>query len=496
MHQQMSTQRVRMPRVVSLCVNARRATALAAIAWCATAAGKHVPLLAVARWPLLCLAAGLLLMRMPRSVIMHSERAMFGAVTASVALAALSGGAWSWHTRAPVDAGSCEGWAQVRADPTWRNGRLATIVEINSRRMRVDAYGSVASRLALRSSGEHVFVVGECSPLAEPVSSYDAVAHVVGRMRVDDVAEHFGTGSPAVRASNRVRGIVADGVASMPTEMQSLFLGLVMGDDRAQPREMIENFRAAGMSHLTAVSGQNVAYLLAMMSPLLAYLTRTRRLLATLGIIAWFVMLTRGEPSVLRAAVMASLVALGGFLSWGLNARVVLAATTVVLLMVDPMLARSVGFALSVGATAGLAWYSATTSDILGARGLRGIVASTVAAQAGTMLVSTVIFGVPPVVSLVANPLSIPVAGVVMTIGLPLSMVSALVEPVAPIVTLVLTPLVWWVATVARLASAFDVPTWVDVCGWSVVAWWMFAKRPDSSRNDLVRRKANRHTPM
>lgn len=486
MHQHMSTHRVRAPRIVSLCVNARRATALAAVTWCATAAGKHVPSLAAGRWPLLCVAATLLVLPMPRRTVAIGERGMFAVVVMSVGLAALSGGAWSWQTRAPVESGPCEGWAQVRADPTWRNGRLATIVEINSRRMRVDAYGSVASRLALRSSGEHVFVVGECTPLAEPVSTYDAVAHVVGRMRVDDVAERVGTGSPAVRASNRVRGLVADGVASMSTEMQSLFLGLVMGDDRAQSREMIESFRAAGMSHLTAVSGQNVAYLLAMMSPLLSYLTRSRRLLATFAIIAWFVMLTRGEPSVLRAAVMASLVALGGFLGWGLNARVVLAATTVVLLMIDPMLARSVGFALSVGATAGLAWYSATASDILGARGLRGIVASTVAAQAGTMVVSTLIFGVPPIVSLVANPLSIPVAGVVMTIGLPLSVVSALVQPVAPIVTLVLTPLVWWVATVARIASAFTVPTWVDVCGWGVVAWWMLAKRRGLSQSEPV----------
>lgn len=466
-------------RVIARYVTARRATCLAGVTWCATVSGQHVLSVGALRWPALGVTCLLLFSRPRRSLHVRPERQQLRVdmvVVMCVLVTALAGGAWAWETRAPVEAGACQGWAVIRSDPTWRQGRVVTIVEINSRRLRVDAYGAVGSRLAVRSSGEHVFVRGECSPLEEPVSTYDAVAHVVGRVRIDTVDERFHAGSPAVRASNRVRASVAEGVSSMAPDMKALFMGLVMGDDREQSRQMIESFRNAGMSHLTAVSGQNVAYLLAMMAPLLGYLTRTRRLAATLGIIAWFVMLTRGEPSVLRASVMASLVTVGGFFRWGLNGRVVLAATTIVLLWIDPMLSRSVGFALSVGATAGLAWCSAATGRIFGTRGVRGIVASTVAAQAGTFLVSTAIFGVPPVVSLVANPLSIPVAGVVMTIGLPLSMVASFAAPLAPVVEIILTPLVWWVAMVARVASSVVVPTWIDVAGWCGVAGWMHAR--------------------
>jgi competence protein ComEC len=44
----------------------------------------------------------------------------------------------------------------------------------------------------------------------------------------------------------------------MPPDDAALFRGLVVGDDRAQSDAMIERFRASGLSHLTAVSGQNV----------------------------------------------------------------------------------------------------------------------------------------------------------------------------------------------------------------------------------------------
>ena len=70
---------------------------------------------------------------------------------------------------------------------------------------------------------------------------------------------------------------------------------------------MVDAFRASGLSHLTAVSGENVAFVLAAASPLLRRLRPWWRWAATLGLIGWFMTLTRFEPSVLRAGVMAML---------------------------------------------------------------------------------------------------------------------------------------------------------------------------------------------
>src|SRR4029450_7181055 len=104
---------------------------------------------------------------------------------------------------------------------------------------------------------------------------------------------------------------VADGVARgsepLPEDDAALFRGLVLGDDAEQPPAMTDRFRASGLSHLTAVSGQNVAFLLAAVGPLARRRRPIARWAVTVALIGWFVMLTRFEPSIIRAGAMAAL---------------------------------------------------------------------------------------------------------------------------------------------------------------------------------------------
>jgi competence protein ComEC len=129
---------------------------------------------------------------------------------------------------------------------------------------------------------------------------------------------------------------------------------------------------------------------------------------------------------------------------------------------------RSVGFWLSVGATAGVSVVGPWLQEHLpGPVWLRGPVAVTLAAQLGVALPSVLVFGRLPVVSLVANPLAVPVAGAVMLFGLPVGAVaSALPGWLASIVMLPLAVGTRWVATVAAVCAALE-----PSGGWSVVAW-------------------------
>ena len=56
-------------------------------------------------------------------------------------------------------------------------------------------------------------------------------------------------------ASNRVRDLIERGASSMSAAVAALARGLIIGDDRDQPPDMIDRFRRSGLSHLTAVSG-------------------------------------------------------------------------------------------------------------------------------------------------------------------------------------------------------------------------------------------------
>ena len=156
-------------------------------------------------------------------------------------------------------------------------------------------------------------------------------------------------------ASNRVRALIPPATSSLGGDDAALARGLIIGDDSDQPEAMTARFRLSGLSHLTAVSGQNVALALSIVAPLLAARPARRcGSSATIAVIGWFVVLTRAEPSVLRAGTMAALAALAFALGSEREPPRLLAVAVVVLLLVDPLLVRSVGFWLSVGATAGV----------------------------------------------------------------------------------------------------------------------------------------------
>ena len=443
-------------------------TILATVMWVSVMVGEHAP----GFWSLRtasCILFVLLFFywwRYKRWQVSIPTMLVVGAV-------GLVGGSSAWR-EVPVIDGACSGNATVRTDPTWVGNGVGVVLELHGKRYRVIAHGAPGAHLANRLAGEHVMVTGTCSKTTGPYSRYDRITHVVGRMTVQSVSEDFSEGSIAVRAANRMRVALRDGVALMPRNLQALFAGLVIGDDRDQSREMVSQFRASGLSHLCAVSGQNVAYLLAALSPVLRRLRRNGRFIAVLMILAWFVLLTRAEPSVLRAAVMAGLVAVNAASGTSMNARTILASTVIVLLVLDPMLAWSVGFALSVGATAGLAWLSARLGNIIGRHGM---LAATLAAQVGTMPVSFFVFGYVPVVSLIANPLALWVAGMVMMVGLPLALLASLLTPLVPLVSWAMTIPVAWVAGVARICSEVSPHGLLNVGLWLCVAGALWRRR-------------------
>src|SRR5439155_15949430 len=126
-----------------------------------------------------------------------------------------------------------------------------------------------------------------------------------------------------------------------------------------------EQFRATGLSHLTAVSGENLAMFMAPVMGLtvLFGLGRRSRFLVGLLAIAFFAVLTQGEPSVLRAAAMTGLTLLGVFLGRPRSPTAIVGGAVLLLLARDPALVYAIGFQLSVAATVGMASLAAPLAD-------------------------------------------------------------------------------------------------------------------------------------
>ena len=178
--------------------------------------------------------------------------------------------------------------------------------------------------------------------------------------------------------------------------------------------------------------------------------------LSALMILVVFATMTRFEPSVLRASVMAALVLLAGHLGRPQTPLRILALAVTVLLLVDPMLAHSVGFGLSVGACLGIALLDGPLRRALpGPLWVRAPLATTIAAQIGTMIVLVPVFGGVPLASVPANILALPAAEPVMGWGIVAGLPAGLLGRWASTVVHLPTGLLlWWVAGVAHVVGS------------------------------------------
>jgi competence protein ComEC len=235
-------------------------------------------------------------------------------------------------------------------------------------------------------------------------------------------------GSEAVREAARRRAL-----ATLAPERAGLLVGMALGDTSLLPDDLERDFRAAGLTHLMAVSGANLAVVLAAGLWLAGVAGAGRWVLAGVGavVVVLLVVVTRWEPSVLRAGVMAALVLFGVATGRGPGGRRALCLAVTVLLLADPGLAGALGFQLSVAATAGVLWLGPATARALPARvpeRVRRALGMTLGAQATAVPALALALGPVSVAGLPANLLGLPLAGGPMLLGV----VAAATAPVAP----------------------------------------------------------------
>lgn len=387
----------------------------------------------------------------------------------------------------PDALGPYAGWATVAADPDPSPRSIRVVLRIEGERFETWVHGR-ASRLRVEEwrQGDVVWIEGVRRELDAGRSQRVAWQHVVGELEADVRGDRL-RGARLATAANRVRSLIADGVSVLDDDGAALARGLIIGDDSEQSEAMTQRFRESGLSHLTAVSGQNVALALAIVGPLLRRARPAVRLAATLAVIAWFVVLTRAEPSVLRAGMMAALSAVA-FATGSEDEPVrLLGVAVIVLVLVDPLLVGSIGFWLSVGATAGVTVIGPPLRRRWSSLGpLATPVAMTTGAQLGVAVPSVLVFGPPPLIGTVANLVAVPVAGLVMLYGLPASLLAGAVESLRRPLMAPVALGVRWVDGVAAVAAGLERrPPWnlavtVAVLGLGVAA----ARRWSPSRVD------------
>lgn len=285
--------------------------------------------------------------------------------------------------------------------------------------------------------GQPVLGSGSFQILRSGVSGFED--HLIGRgmvgiVTVTEVHTLGPPANPALRLANAARRALRRGAQHvLPNREAGLFLGLSVGDtDRLEP-EVEEDFRATGLGHLLAVSGANVAMFLVPVLALVSFFggRLVTRFAVGLTAVGFFALLTRWEPSVLRASVMASLALLGVLAGRPRSTGALLGGAVLLLLVADPGLARSLGFQLSVAATAGIAAFASPLASRLGwlPRPLGLALAATLGAQIAVTPILLLTFGIVPGVTLLANILAFPAVPLALSAGLLASGASLLWQP-------------------------------------------------------------------
>ncbi len=338
---------------------------------------------------------------------------------------------------------------------------------------------SVAARL------EQVVVRGRSSSLAAPVvlrgpavrdlvhgstvafaaraaSAWNPESRSMALQVLGTVAQRAPPGSVA-EVTNRIRGAFRAACADLPPDAGALLLGLAVGDESTLPAALDEAMVRAGLAHLTAVSGSNTALVMGLAlaaATVLGWGWRWR-VVTSLMVLAGYVALVHPQPSVLRAAGMGvvAMVALGaGGRRRGTPA---LFAAALVLLVLVPSFALSLGFALSVAATAGLLLVAPSVDAGL-ARWpvvrrmpvpIRAALAVATAAHLATLPLSVLMGNGASLVALPANVLVTPLVPIATVLGLAAALLAPLWLPAAAVLAHVAAPATATIAWIAHTAS-------------------------------------------
>jgi len=275
----------------------------------------------------------------------------------------------------------------------------------------------------------------------------------------------------ALSQSAEIRDRAAEGLGrGMPEREAALARGFVLGEDEEVDEATKEDFRRSGLSHLLAVSGQNITLLALLAMPLLGAfgIPLRERLVWVLALIAVYVPVAGAGPSIQRAAVMGALGLLATIGGRRASRLYALALAALVTLALDPGIAADVGWQLSFAAVLGILLLAGPMRQALigrlgegrWRRALAEGVAVTIAATLATAPLIAFHFETLSTTTLLANVLALPAVAPAMWLGMCAAGLAQLpgvpLEPLNGLDALLL-------AYIAQVASWCAAPEWAQL---------------------------------
>lgn len=332
----------------------------------------------------------------------------------------------------------------------------------------------------------------------KPTSSGDDVVAMAFAKAIPDTTRRP---HPILEVGNSLRAQFIATAEQLPGSGAMLVPGLAVGDEALVDDDLDRAMKVSSLTHLTAVSGSNIAIIVAgiiALGRLLGW-SRPVRIAAAGFALAGFVLLVTPQGSVIRAAAMAVIVLVLEARSRPVAGVPVLALAILVLLTADPWLSHDYGFALSAAATAGLLMGTRPVAEWLQQwlpPPIALLIAVPLVAQLACQPILLLLDATLPVYGVVANLLAAPAAPIATVVGL----IACLVGAVVPQLGLLLAWIAWlpaqWIALIAEtvdqlpgasvswFAGPLGVMSWIVVC--VAVALLALKRTPQRVKKALV----------
>ena len=355
----------------------------------------------------------------PRDVGRYRTAAMAAGIAAAlVFLRAAMGAALAPAAPLPtaLEAGWSEHEAVVLSVSTPAEGTQRATVELRS---------AAAERVYARLPRYPAVVVGDVVRFAGPLEppptgtgfgEFLARSGIAWTIRARTLERVGGDGTPLAALEAVRREAAALLSRALPEPQAGLGAAMMIGLRDLVARDVAADFRTSGLSHVVAISGWHICLLAAVVTAALGRVARRPRTVVVLLVVAAYSILAGASPSILRAAVMASVVLVARESGRAGQASAALGLTCLGLIMFEPATVNDIGFQLSAAATAGLLAWSTRLRGWLAARlpsatpgWLLEALSVSLAAQAATLPIVLFHFGSLSVVAPLANLLVAPI---------------------------------------------------------------------------------------
>lgn len=244
-------------------------------------------------------------------------------------------------------------------------------------------------------------------------------------------------------------------------EHAGILSGMIIGETSNISDDTKDNFQKAGVTHLLAVSGSNVALVITFSGYIFSKIFGKRYSdYISIVFVVFFVMLAGASPSVVRAGIMAILGLLANILVSKSSSITNVFSSAFLILLMNPLSILNVGFILSFVGTIGIITLSSFITDFfkkyIKNKMILETVSITMAAQVALIPIMLYYFNSLSLISIFSNLLIIPITSLITILGIIIFIISIIFMPLAKLVNILIVPMINYILVITRVCSKFD----------------------------------------